>query len=784
MKLRFSVSKCSHCATSFLSGTFSQNGWFFMIVFLGMSLVLSPTFAQPTVELDTSVRPVGSGRLKGAAFGRSVATKDNTVIIGQPGTYDGSQEVVYVYDTNNGQWSLTQVLSVDGNVSGIGGRSDDFGWSLALSGDIIVVGAPGITFSSNGQGAAYVYMRNNNSWTQTAKLIPSDAAPGDGFGLSVATDGTKIVIGARNAAYLYTRNGNAWTQTAKLNANDQPDRFGTSVAINNQTIAVGATGIDALIYEGSSGAQGAVYLFNANGSSWMQTAKLTATDGAEEDGFGCSLAMQSDRLVIGAAGANVNGKAYQGAAYVYALMGSDWTQAAKLTADDGKDEDRFGNAVTIDNHTIIVGAFLADLTQENAGAAYVYSQEGSSWTQTAKLTSINVGSGVTFGNSVAVLNNRVVVGESGFGSSPGNAQNGRAYIFDLLLVKLTVALDVAKTKPDTAAFNLKWNYVGDETGFVLETILGSQAGAWQTMDTLAANTNALMLKIKRGQADSLRSFRLRALRDGQVIASSSVVTAYVQAAGQLNLPTLRINCGGPAVTTVNGKIARNYIADRYFTSGSQPRAINVGDIANTTNDILYLTFRSGENFSYNIPIKNGQYQVYLNFAELFFTAPGQRVFSVNLEGGETELENLDVFAIAGGSNRALSRNFPVTVNDGVLTIDFISSISRAMISIIQIVPAGSSAREGVKELAMDEISFILYPNPSDGSVMVQFAPNGNTASVVEIYDLKGNLVEWQVDSEQTGQLAINQQHQLAPGIYVVRVQSGDKVQHQKLVVIH
>jgi hypothetical protein len=353
---------------------------------------------------------------------------------------------------------------------------------------------------------------------------------------------------------------------------------------------------------------------------------------------------------------------------------------------------------------------------------------------------------------------------------------------------LSVSLNRELTTANTAVLNVSWQDTGDETGYVLESVVGDFESGMATRDTLLANTTSFAFSALRGETDSVRNFRILAFGQDSVSPYSQEVAINVPARSFNLSPEsvpLRINCGGQAVTTVRDKVARHFIADKYFTTGSQPRSISVGDIAGTVNDILYHTFRSGDEFAYRIPVRNGQYQLYLNFAELFFTAPGQRVFSVNIEGGEAEWVDLDVFAAAGGAGRALSRNFPVTITDGVLDISFASRVSRAMISVIQIVPAGSSAREATEPLAelMQETDLHLYPNPSDGAVAVSFPPSETgPQAVVEVYNLQGVLVERQADSHRNGQVMLNQARQLATGMYVVKVRSVAGDIQRKLIV--
>src|SRR3954447_6999272 len=145
-----------------------------------------------------------------------------------------------------------------------------------------------------------------------------------------------------------------------------------------------------------------------------------------------------------------------------------------------------------------------------------------------------------------------------------------------------------------------------------------------------------------------------------------------------------LNTGGGAVTTSG----TSYLGDQYF-SGGQTFSVTA-PIANTTDDALYQDERFGQNFSYAIPLANGNYNVTLKFAENYFDAPGQRIFDVNAEG-KLVVDNLDVWSAAGGKNKALDVVVPVSVQDGTLNLQFLSSVNNALIDAIRIVPAVTSS---------------------------------------------------------------------------------------------
>jgi hypothetical protein len=311
-----------------------------------------------------------------------------------------------------------------------------FGSSIAVSGNTVVVGAPDDAVGGNSdQGAAYVFTESASGWanmTQTAKLTASDGAADSYFGYSVSISGETVVVGAygatvganagQGAAYVFTEPVSGWpasmNQTAKLTASDGAagDQFGYSVSISGNTVVVGANWATV----GGNSKQGAAYAFTEPGSVWpssmMQTAKLTALDGAAGDALGCSVSICGNTAVVGAPGRNNN----DGAAYVFAAAGATWasmTQTATLTSPGGSQA--FGWSVSISGNTVVIGAPDYVIAE---GAVYVFTEPGSGWaTTTQSFPYPGLSSGDYFGQFVSISGNTVVIGSPGFDSGLGEA---------------------------------------------------------------------------------------------------------------------------------------------------------------------------------------------------------------------------------------------------------------------------------------------------------------------------------------------------------------------------
>jgi hypothetical protein len=311
--------------------------------------------------------------------------------------------------------------------------NDSVGQSAAISGDTIVVGTPSGLHGNLVPGVAYVFVKPQNGWSgrlqEAARLIPSDGGNFDSFGVSAATGGDTVVIGAyehdsggaedQGAAYVFVKPPGGWsgqlTETAKLVASDGDvlDRLGTGVAIVGDTIVVGAPGDDI----GGNLQQGSIYVFVKPQGGWSgtltETAKLTASEPIAGDGLGGTVAMSGDTIVA-SAGASLP----QGGAYVFVEPPGGWAgevnEAAKLTPSDWIAFDDFGSDVAINGETIVIGARFADVDQVDQGSAYVFVEPPGGWagelTESAKLTASDGATLDLFGDAVAVSGPVIVVG--------------------------------------------------------------------------------------------------------------------------------------------------------------------------------------------------------------------------------------------------------------------------------------------------------------------------------------------------------------------------------------
>lgn len=315
-----------------------------------------------------------------------------------------------------------------------GAAGDRFGTTVAMSGDTIVVGADYDDDNGTDSGAAYVFRNVAGVWVQEAKLLPNDGSAGAHFGQAVAIDGNTIAVGAylddalgladAGSAYVFVRNGTMWTQESKLVADDASaaDRLGLSVAIDGDTVLAGAYWADV---QGSQ--DGAAYVFVRMGTTWYQEAKLSADDGQSFDDFGVRLAIDGDLAVVAAHVDDDNG-ADSGSVYAFGRNAGLWVPQGKIKPADGQAGDQFGFSVAIRGQTFIAGASGDDDQGTDAGAAYIFTRIGGMWTQESKLYASDAAAGDVFGTAVSLTDDMVIVGSYNDDTAAG-ANAGSVYLF-------------------------------------------------------------------------------------------------------------------------------------------------------------------------------------------------------------------------------------------------------------------------------------------------------------------------------------------------------------------
>lgn len=359
------------------------------------------------------------GTISAVLFGYSVSVAGDTALVGAP-NFNGDEIAsgkAYAFVRLAGAWSLQQALTAPTE-----GAYAAFGSSLTLAGDRALVGAPSFT-TSNGSGDVYSFERDGSTWFMKAHLSSVDLGLGDQFGRSIALSGDTVVVGARydddlatdaGAAYVFYLDGSQ-DVTGKLTAWDpaSSDFFGASVSASADTVIAGAPGDDDEWED-----EGSAYVFVRSGGTWTDHQKLTGSNTSLNHRFGGAVSLAGDTAVVAAETDGNLGNL--GSAYVFERTGGQWAEQAQLTSSDGPwSGDWFGRSVSISGDTVFVGAPQND----GVGAAYVYERSGGLWSETQKVTALAPMAN-WFGYSLSVSGERAIVG------APNPSGIGSVYLFE------------------------------------------------------------------------------------------------------------------------------------------------------------------------------------------------------------------------------------------------------------------------------------------------------------------------------------------------------------------
>lgn len=391
------------------------------VLVLGAAGAFSVVSAQGPVD---EIKLTADDLAAAAEFGRSVAIDANLAAVGAgsdtAGTVEGAG-AVYLYRRQGQTYLLEEKLVAPDATGGA-----EFGRAVAIRGNTVIVGA---RFAQVGDlataGAVYVFRKAGDGWAMEQKIVSPDPENQDNFGRALAIQGNLLVVTARKenlgaddvgAAYVYLYQGGTWTYAAKLAAGDAAPGgyFGQSVAVQGNLIAVGARNAD-------PNTAGAVYIFEGAGADWTEVQKITPPDGKADDNFGFSIAIEGTTIAVGARRADLPGAQNAGSAYVYSREGGSFAFVTRLVANDPGANAQFGQAIAITGDTIAVGANRADVgTNTDLGAVYLYRRAGGTWSEFDVVTASDGAAGDEFGYSLAAFGGRFLTGAH-FAESAGVA---------------------------------------------------------------------------------------------------------------------------------------------------------------------------------------------------------------------------------------------------------------------------------------------------------------------------------------------------------------------------
>ncbi len=352
----------------------------------------------------------------------AVALSENHAAVSSFRSYSyATPGVVNTFEFKNNQWiESTQIKSSDG-VNG-----DEFGHSLNISGDRMVVGAP----LADGQvGAAYVFEFDGNSWNETAKLTASNGYGSDNFGHSVVIDGDMILVGAPRtpdggAVYSFEFDGNIWKETAIITSSDPKvgGKFGLAMSLKANQLLIGADGNN-----GSDIGSGAAYLFEHSGDDWIQKVKLFNTDGVDVKDFGKSVALGDGQIIVISRSGSIS-PAY---AHVFEQNNNQWTQTSTITSDAQLSSYTFGTALAAYNDQLFISSYYEYNDSDESGGIEVYRKPFTEWVKTTDIVASDSAAYDQFGYQVSLSGNRALVGAYG-DNEDGEDYSGSAYFFDYI----------------------------------------------------------------------------------------------------------------------------------------------------------------------------------------------------------------------------------------------------------------------------------------------------------------------------------------------------------------
>ncbi len=407
-----------------------------------LALVSAGCLASPSIGDEFKVAYPDPVLSDSVFFGVSASLSGDTAVAGAMGAQVGgvASGAALVYVRDGTSWIRQATLS-DASAA----ANAYFGHTVAIDGDTVAVGAPGgpTTF---GPGSVYVYVRSNGLWSLQQHILATDGSNLDQFGYSVALSGDTLLVGApsdspgtpygQGSAYVYTRTAGVWSQQAKFTETTPAvaHYFGSQVALHGDTAMVGASAANAY--------RGAVEVFVRNDGTWSRQTRLVAADGEAGDQFGGAIAVHGDTAAIGAFLDDIDGQQWKGSTHVFARNNGVWALQQQLLLDDSGSTPQFGLGVAIDEDDLLVGARVETVSLTFQGAAVHYRRDGATWVRQQKLVAGDAQSDAAFGHALALSGTNVMVGA--YTTEPAGMPNttnaGAAYFYQMAPPNLAPAI--------------------------------------------------------------------------------------------------------------------------------------------------------------------------------------------------------------------------------------------------------------------------------------------------------------------------------------------------------
>jgi len=392
-----------------------------------MDLVEVSLEEVPPAERWSQVETLTRGGLD-AGFGAATALDGDTAVVGADG-----EAAAYVFILTEAGWVKQAKLGDD---------VDIIGNDVAISGETVLVDAPNDAVEQN--DSVCVFTRSDGRWEKQATLAPDELSVDDGFATAFDIDGDTAVVGAPEAdgtsedsdgtVYVFTRSDGTWSQQTTLeddrtDVDDAAGGLGDDVAIAGDTVVAAAP--YTIDYDRGYSDVGGAFVFTRSDGTWSQQAFLRSDDSIDEDRQGLSVAIEDDSAVVASHEAHRDDATGDdaGAVWVYTRDGTEWSQQAKLTPDDWATGNWFGYSISLDSDRLLVGSDIFDgLVNDAQGAAYIFTRSGTDWSQLTKFTAGDGEPQEKFGSDVALSGDAAFIcAENGRGGSA--ARSGLAYLF-------------------------------------------------------------------------------------------------------------------------------------------------------------------------------------------------------------------------------------------------------------------------------------------------------------------------------------------------------------------
>ena len=393
--------------------------------------------AQASASVDVTVdanalfsetKLLASDGTSGDRFGRSVAISGDVALVGAINNQDFGEQTgsAYIYRFDGTNWVEEQkLLASDASTNAV------FGASVAIEGNLAVVGANSDDLISTGAGSVYIYRYDGTNWVEEQKLTFSGTFH---FGESVSISGNVVIVGSARSrdgnpfsseAYIYRYDGTSWVHEVTLlpSSGFSADSYGFAVSVSGNVAVIGAPNDNV---QGSL--SGSIYVYRYNGTNWVEEGKFLASDGTSGNQFGYAVSVSGDALLIGSSGDGFNSST-PGGAYMFRYNGTNWVEEQKLVGSDGAAGDFFGQNVSINGDAAVIGALLDDGQGSNSGSAYIFRYDGTNWIEDLKLEASDGAADDQFGVQVSI-NGGVAIAGARFDAELGH-RSGSAYVYTL-----------------------------------------------------------------------------------------------------------------------------------------------------------------------------------------------------------------------------------------------------------------------------------------------------------------------------------------------------------------